>query len=293
MIINFDGYIKKLYEGVGGTGAYYTEINDEAELVKYFKEFLGYNPVYEYINRNIHNLMWRGTIERANFAFYKDSSLRQRTGTVTDKTSREMLFAWFDTHPQWAGWPPRSRSVFFTPDKANAQNFGDALVLVFAPLETVTAIAPSSDFWSGFEKNQWAPGILLDDLFFGVIIKEGIFRDWRDVVESLRKFFDSISDGNDYQHWKDVIKEELGPYVEANFSDFWYAYHEKGIDMERLLRDIFDPLANGFSKKSFGECLRDQRLGNRELWFCGPYIGIPEQTWKKLLKKDKFIKNKI
>ena len=190
---------------------------------------------------------------------------------------------WMDNHPDWEGWPKRSRSFVCTTDRTKAERYGNQYVII--PLideHTPVAMCPTSDIWTSlrcrFEDKR--------TLKFFSWMQHLVYR--TNIGPQFDTFDSFLRTAKDSWVHPDMDMTDLGEmFVELGVPQEWEGFlgwvrdkdKEHGIKLEEMIRKLVNP--NDFELRTYAE-LANLEV-SREVWFSAPAVGI---SYTKLLRNQ-------
>lgn len=156
-----------------------------------------------------------GTTHEAGFADSNEGEARKAANTVNYAT------LWMDNHPDWEGFPKRSRSFICSSNEHYAASYG-VLYRVFPFDDAKIGVCPGNDLWQSFEEFE-SLGDFLDDVdrAFRVLHLEP--KTYRQLVTAL----DTISWENIDELAPELSQDEVEAYLEHYKANSYHEIFEK------------------------------------------------------------------
>jgi len=230
--------------------------NEKIESVKnkLFSEALSHPAVF-----------YRKSLQEYNPPFIDPKKIQR-----TSKDTFNLYYIIMDTFPAWSGWPSRSQSVIFTNSLYEASEYDGIMYKVYPANNAKIA-------WGGYEM-----GFLSFPYLESLTERDlpGFLRSFRLMIREIKKAEIPLK----------ITKSEWGD-ISVEIDDFFKKHdwssetnliifnkkmrvlmkesYEKGLGINDILDDLFDPIKNSFKMGSVGDAIayfQNSKAEPREIW---------------------------
>jgi len=173
------------------------------------------------------------------------------------KDTFNLYYIIMDTFPAWKGWPSRSKSVIFTNSESTASDYTGIMYKVYPANNAKIAWGNYSEDFLHFPYLEDRTGLMLTRFL----------TKFREMVRRLtkRSLLNDInqSDWDDMSKYIDIILSKYDwssnrdDYIFPDLSIFIVLKdgYEKGMGINDILNDLFDPIKNLFKMRSLSAAL--------------------------------------